>query len=76
MARFSTTNSWPLDHRTTASGTSIRGSFGSVTVSESLLPRPLLRLIAHADDGNRHRPQHPLTLVIERPYLSWPWVWG
>ena len=30
----------------------MRGSFGSVMVSESLLPRPLLRL-AHADDGHR-----------------------
>ncbi len=35
---FSTANSYPLDQRTTASGISIRCSFGSVTVSERVPP--------------------------------------
>jgi hypothetical protein len=38
MGRFSTANSCPLDHRTTAASTSIRCSFGSVTVSERVSP--------------------------------------
>jgi len=38
MARFSTANSCPLDHHTTASGTLMCCSFGSVTVSERAYP--------------------------------------
>jgi len=35
---FSTANSYPLDQRTTALGTLMHGSFGSVTVNERVSP--------------------------------------
>jgi hypothetical protein len=38
IARFSTAKSWPLDHRTTDSGISIRCSFGRVTLRERGFP--------------------------------------
>jgi hypothetical protein len=45
MARFSTANSCPLDHRTTTLGTSVRCSFGSVTMSESVPSGRMGRLL-------------------------------
>jgi len=44
ITTFSTANYCPLDHRTTAAGTSIRCSFGNVTVKESVSPGDLVVL--------------------------------
>ena len=63
IARFSTTNFCSRDHRTTASGTSRRCSFGSVTVSDSVFPGHI---------GRAHKRRQP---VHER-FHTVPYLWN
>src|SRR4029077_5203865 len=59
---FSTANPCPLDDRTTASGISIRCSFGSVTVNERDFPGRM------GKSPERHQPERERFHTV-----PWPW---